>query len=502
MLTTNSIVLDGTGIPTHGIFFSTALSSAVFSYLMGFSVNLPVVLGPSLALSILFSQVSVNCPENLAGDISLVSCPHWGTSSLPWSDTLGAIFISGWFYLFFTAAGLRGYLYEAVPKSLRASIAVGTGFFITMVGLKIGHITRVTVRGEVIPLIYTAGSCVKDATGSVICSNYVDLDATWYNHGIAHFNDNAYARIAVLGLVFAVALELFKVKGSLIISIWLATFIGINYFACKSEWNSNDDSVHSCVTDLHIWSGNSQKIPFIVDISNIPAGKLSFRYAKTPFFWQVVFSFLFFELYDSYGVLTGIVTRMGDTKNHPTVAVDRVNRAMMVDGFGVWLGAIMGTNSVSVYIESNTGVEVGARTGLAAIVCGTMMFLCLLFVYPFVAIIPACATTCALVMVGCNTMQEYRRIDTDNFIHLVSGFLTIAVMGFTYSITNGICFGIIFYTFLQLFAYFVTRQLAVLFPYFFGGFKIRDGVKVELPHPVLLVTAAFMAVRFAVLKQQ
>jgi AGZA family xanthine/uracil permease-like MFS transporter len=493
----------------HAVFLSTALASGIMTWLMGFCVNLPVVLGPSLALNVLFAQISTNCEQNEAGVASYSSdmnCEGWGVNSLPWTDTLGAVFISGWFYLFFTFSGIRGYLYAAVPASLRASIAVGTGFFITMVGLKIGHITRVTVLGENLSKIYNEAGCSVTDDGSFDCTvdRSVSLDPDWYVHGIALFQYNPFARIAALGIVFAVALELIKFRGSLIVAIWLATFVGINFYDCKSSWKSNldDDSLHECVTDLSIWSGHPAQIPFVADHTNTVAGMLSFRFAKTPFFWQVVFTFLFFELYDSFGALTGIVTRMGDCRNHPTVAVDRVNRAMVVDGFGVWLGAIMGSNSIAVYIESNVGVEVGARTGLAAIVCGSMLLLCLLFVYPFVYIIPACATTCALVVVGLNTVQEYKKIDTGDFIHLFSGFLTIAFMGFTYSITNGICVGIISYTWLQLVCFLTAQAQEHMGKWCPSWLKIRSDVNQQMPHPALIITAAFMAARFGLLLQQ
>lgn len=503
ILTLNGIILEGTGMQRHAVFFSTALASGIFTYVMGLTVNLPVVLGPSIALNVLFAQVSTRCDANMSGDVDGTACPGWGTHGLPWSDTLGAIFLSGWFYMFFTLAGVRGYLYAAVPKSLRAAIAVGTGFFITMVGLKIGHITRVTVQPQYIAQIARVAGC-NDAISE--CTDRVDLSALWYNHGIADFATEPYARIAVLGCVFALGLELFKVRGSLIIAIWSATFIGVNFYRCKSTWQTSydDDSVniHQCVTDVSIWSGPSEEIPFVVDTTNTVAGKLSFKYANKPYFWQVVFTFLFFELYDSFGALTGIVTRMGDCRNHPTVAVDRVNRAMLVDGFGVWLGGIIGSNSITVYIESNTGVEVGARTGLAAVVCGTMLLLCLLFVYPFVYIIPACATTSALVVVGLNTVQEYKNIDTTDFVNLFSGFITIAVMGFTYSITNGICFGFISYTALRYFAFAGEVLKEKLGPWWPSWFQLRKDTTTELPHPVMVITAAFMAARFGLLLQQ
>ena len=483
----------------HAVFLATALASGIITFLMGLCVNLPVVLGPSLALNVLFAQISTSCPENdrgIALTDSDVNCEGWGTHSLPWTDTMGAVFLSGWFYMFFTVSGLRGYLYAAVPKSLRASIAVGTGFFITMVGLKIGHITRVTVADNAMTSLFEQSGCVLGVNNEISCSGASPLTLypdNYYN-GIAHFENDPYARIAVLGIVIAVALELVKFRGSLIIAIWGATFVGINYYRCKSTWQSSmeDDSIHQCVTDVNIWSGPSDKIPFIADPTQHVGGMLTFRFADKPYFWQVVFTFLFFELYDSYGALTGIVTRMGDCRNHPTVAVDRVNRAMVFDGFGVWFGSIIGANSMTVYIESNTGVEVGARTGLAAIVCGCALLLCLFFLNPLVSIIPPCATTCVLVMVGVNSMLEYKRINFQDYIIRLTSFFIIATMGFTFSITNGISVGVIFYAGLQIFAV-LLQKVGV------DVEAIRPGTKVEFPHPFLILLAVFASCRFSYL---
>lgn len=152
----NGVIIGGefnTGIPTSGVFFATALASGLFTFLMGAAVNVPVALAPGMGLNGYFNTIAggvSSCyPQNadLSNDAGLIAnfpggwplgrgkyaastipaCASWGKTSLPWSDAMGAVFISGWFYIFFTVTGLRSMLFKAVPPSLRASIAVGIG---------------------------------------------------------------------------------------------------------------------------------------------------------------------------------------------------------------------------------------------------------------------------------------------------------------------------------------------------------------------------------------
>lgn len=486
VLVTNPFILRGTGIPTNGVFFSTVLSAGVLTNVMGIVTNMPIVVGPSLALNFYFREVAVACPNNPTNELANSACASWGESSLPWSDALGAVYISGWLYLAATVTGFRGYLYSAVPRSIRSAIAVGTGFFLCYYGLKIGGVTRIQIQENYVDNFLSEVEC-----NGGLC-NDIDLSQRWYNHGIADFTVHPAARIAVLGIAFLSALELFKVKGSYILAIWFCTLIGISYYQCRSTRNYGDEAQDPCVTDLHLWGGPPNQIPFLVNWSHNPAGRLTFKYANTNFFWRVVWTFLYFELFDSYGALEGIVSRLGLTNNFPTVSMDRVNRAMFVDGFSVWLGSIMGANNMTVYIESTAGVEAGARTGLAAVVCGCCLLLCLFFLNPLVSIIPPCATTCVLVMVGVNSMLEYKRINFQDYILRLTSFFIIATMGFTFSITNGISVGFIFYCGLQIFAV-VLKKVGI------DVEVIRPGTKVEFPHPFLILMAIFASCRFSYL---
>jgi len=393
----NGVIIAGpfnTGLSVNGVFFATTLSSGIFTFMMGLLVNIPVALAPGMGLNGFFATIAPTCQDNRTGDINGTPCPTWGTSSLPWSDAMGAVFISGIFYLFFTIVGLRSMLFRAVPPSLRAAITVGIGFFITMIGLKIGEITRITLQPWALAYnVYPAGNCVYDSTSNSVafCANSVDINFTNYDNGIVRFNENPAARIAVLGLAIVAMLETLKVRGSIIIAIVLTSFVGINYVHCRSL-----DANNKCVTNLSIW-GQPGGPSFIVDTADIPSGKLTWKYANKPFFWDCVWTFLFVELFDSFGTLSGIMSRCGFMEGDPELAMTRVNRAMCVDGFGLALGGVIGANSITCFVESNTGVEAGARTGLASIVTGCAFLLSLLFVQPFVTIIPDAATTCALV---------------------------------------------------------------------------------------------------------
>ena len=490
----NSAMLRFTGITANASFFATAISSGGFTLMMGLLANVPIALGPSVALQSYFASIATTCTGiNDNGSINGTACPSWGTLTLPWSDAMGAIFLSGWIYLFFTFTGLRSMMHQAVPPSLRAAIAVGTGFYLTMVGLKMGQITSVVIPGWALPNIYADGNCVGGTC------NPVSLDYRTYDNTIVDFNKNPSARIAILSIVFVTAFEIFKLRGAIILSICAATLIGINYSQCDSldtAWLHTyfRNGYEGCVTNLAMWNQKPNKIPWIIDISSINSGEMTFKYADSDIFWEAVWTFLFIQLFDSFGTITGVLSRCGSLINDdPDRFMSRVNRAMMIDGWGLWLGAIIGSNSVTCFIESNTGVEAGARTGFASVITGSLFFMCLLWVYPFVSVIPDCATTGALVMVGVYSLQTVRFINFEDPIDLITAFFTVATMGFTYSIANGICAGFIFFSWMRTVRWVQTKVCSCLNKPAWGP---KEGLETDLPHPLMVTMAVFMAFRF------
>jgi AGZA family xanthine/uracil permease-like MFS transporter len=493
ILALNGIIISNTGISKNASFFSTALSSGIFTTMMGLVVNIPVALAPGMGLNGYFNTLAATCYQNPTGDTTKFQCPTWGKTTLPWNDAMGAVMVSGLIYLIFTVTGLRSMLFRAVPVSLRAAISVGIGFFITMIGLKIGQLTRITLADFAIDspyLLRASGGClgVDQFLFDYGTCTSVDLNFSWYDNGMVDFNHNPPARIAALGLVLVAMFETLKLRGGIVLAIALATLIGINYPASSKSLDG------SGVTDLSLWNQRPDKIPWVVDINDITSGLLTFKYGNTPIFWEAVFTFLFVELFDSFGTLTGIMTRAGYMKADPESAMTRVNRAMLVDGFGLVLGAVIGSNSITCFVESNTGIEAGARTGLASIVTGACFFLCLCFMFPFVAIIPDAATTCALVMVGVYSLAGIQEVNYGDFIDLLSAFLTIATMGFTYSIANGISVGFIFYSFLKIVRW-VQYKLASHFDVM-SKYGPAEGLDVSLPHPLMILMTVFMCLYF------
>jgi len=488
----------GTGVSSNGSVFSTCLASGLFTTVMGLFANVPIALAPGMGLNGYFATVSKVCAQNTIGDGKATDrCPSWGKTALPYTDALGAIFLSGIFYLFFTFTGLRAMLFRAVPKSVRMSIAVGIGFFITCIGLRIGQIMSTTIA-----YWYAAGPIAKHAARF---EDPINLNFAGSNMGIANFKNNAAACLSVLGIVFTAGLTLFKVPGAIILSIMACTIIGINMgrqptaVEAKSLDHTYTDDWYKPVTDLNYWNraGGMTSKEFVIDVSQTPAGNLTWRYASTLVFWDAVWTFLFVELFDSFGTITACINRCGFLLKDPEMAEKRINRAMMVDGFSLAFGAIIGSNSMTCYIESATGIEAGARTGLASVWTGVAFLFSLVFVKPFVQIIPDSATCCALVMVGVHSFDQVREIDFSDFINSMVAFLTVATMGFTYSIANGICAGFIWFAYMR-----TLRWIQVKYcerNNCMEKYGPPAGVETDLPHPLMFAMAVFMAIRFAYL---
>jgi AGZA family xanthine/uracil permease-like MFS transporter len=161
---------------------------------------------------------------------------------------------------------------------------------------------------------------------------------------------------------------------------------------------------------------------------------------------SVIATFTFVELFDTFGTLVGTANRAGIMKD-PEKGKKRVGKAMFVDAVGVSGGAMLGTSTVTAYIESSAGIAQGGRTGLTAVTTG-VAFLAALFLWPIISLIPGSATAAALIIVGVLMMQSVKEIDFQDMVYAIPAFLTIALMPFTYNIANGISFGIVTYVLL------------------------------------------------------
>ena len=393
----NPNILSATGMDKNAVFFATAIAAGFVTIAMGLVANFPIALAPGMGLNAFFATVA------LAG------------VGMPWRVALGAVFISGLIFILLTITKVRQILVVAVPRSLKVAITVGIGLFITIIGLKLSEIMAVSTN-----LIPPTLDTLK-ATGGKAGLLFFE-----WNIGLGSLKNPAML-LTLIGLGITAAMMALRVKGSLLIGIIVTTIIGIPMGVTK------------------IAAGFS---PFALpDFSHLAVFELDIRGALSMGIWTVVFTFTFVELFDTFGTLVGTANKAGlidKDGNSP-----KIGKAMLVDAFGVSFGALMGTSTVTAYVESAAGISEGGRTGLTAVTTG-ILFLVALILAPLAGLIPDAATAPALIIVGLLMVSAIKDIDFEDFTEGFPAFMCIIMMPFTYSIANGVAAGIIFYTLLKV----------------------------------------------------
>jgi len=392
----NPSILSATGMDTNAIFFATAISAGFVTIAMGLVANFPIALAPGMGLNALFATVA------LAG------------VGMPWQTALGAVFISGLIFILLTVTKVRQILVIAVPNSLKKAITVGIGLFITIIGFKLSEIMVVTAN--VIPPTLEAMTKGGPTT----------LKFFEWNIGMGSFTNPSMV-LCLVGLGITAILMAMRVKGSLLIGIVAATLIGIPMGVTVIPENFSPFS--------------------LPDFSKLAVGALDIKGAFNMGIWTVVFTFTFVELFDTFGTLVGTASKAGlvdKDGNSP-----KIGKAMLVDAFGVSFGALMGTSTITAYVESAAGIGEGGRTGLTAVTTG-VLFLIALVLAPLALIIPSAATAPALIIVGVLMVSSIVEIDFNDFTEGFPAFLTFILMPLTYSIAHGICGGIVTYTLLKV----------------------------------------------------
>lgn len=318
------------------------------------------------------------------------------TIGLPWQVALGCVFLSAVAFLLLTLSGVRQLIMEAIPRSLFAAVSGGIGLFIAFIGLK------------------DAGIVVADPGTTV---------------GLGKLTA-ATPALAILGLLIIAVLQARAVKGAMLFGILVtaavAWIFGLVHLAPYSYH----------LTDLAATA-------FRLDI---PAA-LNLKGGVGVSLVEIVFVFLFVDLFDNVGTLMAVTKRAGLVA--PDGKVPRMNRILLADSISMLAGALAGTSPVTSYIESTAGVAVGGRTGLTSVTVG-VLFLGTLFVAPLVQAIPAVATAPALVLVGAMMMGSLADVDWHEPGEGIPAFLTAIMVPLSYSIANGLAFGIVSHAVLKL----------------------------------------------------
>ena len=309
---------------------------------------------------------------------------------VPWQTALGAVFLSGALFLLLTATGLRQQLVAAIPQELHAAVAGGIGLFIAFIGLR--------NSGIIVP-----------------------SPATTVTLGNLH---NPATLLACVGIVIISILQALRVKASMLIGVLATMVIGIVFH--QVQWHP---------TPVHL--GDLAKT----------AGQLDIRGALGLHALEIIFVFLFVDLFDNIGTLVAVTERAGLIQ--PDGTIPKLNRIFFADATATVAGSMLGTSTVTSYIESAAGVATGGRTGVTAITTGILFFLAL-FIAPVIGAIPTFATAPALILVGALMVGCVGQITWDEPRIAIPAFLTIVTIPLTYSIATGLSLGIVSYATLEL----------------------------------------------------
>jgi AGZA family xanthine/uracil permease-like MFS transporter len=403
------------GLDAHATTVRTELLAGFTTFLtMAYIVVVnPVILGDAgmpvaaVAAATCFAAGFGCILMGLASNYPLALAPGMGLNAyftftvvkgmgVPWQTALGCVFISGVAFLILTLLGVRQLIMNAVPRSLFAAVAGGVGLFIAFIGLA------------------DAGVIVAKP-GTMV--------------GLGDLTTPT-AALSVLGLVVIAGLQTWGVKGAMLLGILLTAAIG---------W---------AVGLAHIAPGSYG----LADLSatafklDVPAA-FRMKGGIGLSLVEIVLVFLLVDLFDNVGTLVAVTKKAGLTA--PDGSIPRLNRILIVDSVAMTVGAMAGTSPVSSYIESAAGVAVGGRTGLTSVVVG-LLFLCTLFFAPLVQAIPTAATAPALILVGGMMMGALAEVDWVEPLEAIPAFLTVIMIPLSYSIANGLAFGITSHAVLKL----------------------------------------------------
>ncbi len=379
----NPTILGQAGMPVAAVAAATCLAAGIGCILMGLIANYPIALAPGMGLNAYFTYTVV---------IGM---------GVPWQTALGCVFLSGVAFLVLTVAGIRQLIVGAIPRPLFSAVAAGVGLFIAFIGLK------------------DAGIIVANPATTVALGDLTKPSAI----------------LAILGLLIISALMIWRVKGAILIGI-LATaaiggFMGLSKIA-PGGYSLSQLSATAFKLD----------VPAALNLSGGHGGV-----AMAMTLAEIVFVFLFVDLFDNVGTLVAVTKKAGLVA--PDGSIPRLNRILMADSVATIAGSMAGTSTVVSYIESASGVQAGGRTGLTAVIVG-LLFLLTLFFAPLVQAIPSAATAPALILVGAMMIGALKEVDWEDPGVAIPAFLTVITIPLTFSIANGLAFGITSYAALKL----------------------------------------------------
>lgn len=379
----------------NGVFIGTCIGAFIGTILCALYARVPFAQAPGMGLNAFFAYTVVL------------------GMGYTYGQALVIVFISGIFFIVITAIGLREAIIRSIPDAVKTAITPGIGLFITIIGLK------------------NAGIVISNPATLV---SLVDFSKWRSGADMVLING---ALVALVGLVIMGILHARKVKGSILLGIIAATLIGIPLGITHL---SNLDM------NLGVKFQDFAEVSFLkMDFAGLFAGT---NFVETLFtVTMLVISFSLVNMFDSIGTLLGAAKQSGMIDENGEVI--RMKQALMSDAVSTLAGAMVGTSTVTTVVESSAGIAEGGRTGMTSLVTALMFLGAILFA-PIVSIVPAAATAPALIFVGILMLGNIRDVDFSDMSNALPAFCTIVFMPFTYSIANGVAFGLITYCLMNI----------------------------------------------------
>ena len=382
ILGVNPVILADGGMPATGVFFATAVASGIACIIMGLVAKYPVGLAPGMGLNALFTYTIILGMGNT------------------WETALAAVFISSIIFLIITISGLREAILNAIPLDLKLGIGAAIGCFLAFLGLK------------------GAGIIVADP------STFVTMGSLM----------TAPAFLALLGIIITLILYVKKVPAAVFIGLIVTAIIGVIFTALGFG-----------AGDMLMPAIPSQFISTNFDLSLFAGFTKGFGqlFSNIPNLIMMLFSLVFVTFFDTTGTLMALGRQCGFIDEEGQAV--GIENAFLVDAVSGIIGAVVGTSTVTAYVESAAGIGNGGTTGLTAIVTGILFILSIFFAPLVLSLFTSPVTCAALVIVGILMIGQLKEVEWDNLIVAASVFMTIVMMILTYSISLGIAWGFVVY---------------------------------------------------------
>lgn len=420
----NPAMLSQTGMPYGAVFLSTILASVVGTLIMGLFANVPYAQAPGMGLNALFTFTVV---------FSL---------GFTWQEALAMVFLCGILNILITVTKIRKLLIRSIPEHLQNAIGGGIGLFIAYVGVKNAGWLEFTAD---------VGEYVQFDSGTIVANSSIVPSLVDFN--------SPTILLSLFGLILTIVLLLFEIKGAILIGIITTTLLSIPDFSSISSTTNLSSSFEELGTTFGVALGPEGMGSLFSDPSRLPLVLVT------------IFSFSLSDIFDTVGTFIGTGRKSNIFSKEDEIALEsgyafktKMDKALLSDAVATTVGAVFGTSNVTTYVESAAGIGAGGRTGLTAVVTA-ILFLLSIFLAPIAGFVPSAATAPALIIVGIMMAGSLKEVDWENFEIAVPAFFCAVMMCLTYSISNGIAFGFIFYCIVKI----CKNEIKEIHPIIYGS---------------------------------